>query len=85
MNKEIGNKITRCPRLGQEIAFSYCFQESPDLPCSRIVQCWSSVFDVTDLLQKELTEEKWRRFSETEPKDKLVSIIELIEAAKKIK
>jgi hypothetical protein len=82
MNSEFGNKLMRCPRLGHEITFSYCLEESLDLPCSRIVQCWSPVFNVEAMLQKELSAENWQRFINSQPKDKVLSIIELIEAAK---
>jgi len=72
----------RCPRLGHEITFSYCLEESLDLPCSRIVHCWSPVFNVEAMLHKELSEDNWQRFINAQPKDKVVNIIELIEAAK---
>ena len=82
MNSELGEKVIRCPRLGHEVTLSYCFQESIDLPCPRIVHCWSPVFDMETLLQKELTPEIWQKFINFQPKDKVLSIIELIEAAK---
>lgn len=82
MNSELEKKLMRCPRLGHEITLSYCLQESIDLPCSRIVHCWSSVFDVEALLQKELPPDLWKKFVNFQPKDKVASIIELIEAAK---
>jgi hypothetical protein len=82
MNSESSEKLVRCPRLGHEIVFSYCLEESLDLPCSRIRQCWSVVFDVEAVLQKKLSAEDLSRFNSSAPKDKVVSIIELIEAAK---
>lgn len=82
MNREYGKKLMRCPRLGHEITFSYCLEESLDLPCSRIVYCWSPVFNVETMLKKELSAENWQRFINSQPKDKVSSIIELIEAAK---
>jgi hypothetical protein len=85
MNSEFGKKMMRCPRLGQEITLSYCLQESIDLPCSRIVRCWSSAFDIETFLQKQLPPDLWHKFINSQPKDKVTSIIELIEAAKAIK
>jgi len=85
MNSDLGKKLMRCPRLGQEITLSYCLQESIDLPCSRIVLCWSSAFDVETYLQKRLSPDLWQKFINSQPKDKVASIIELIEAAKAIK
>lgn len=72
----------RCPRLGQEITLSYCLAESSDLPCSRIVPCWSAVFDIQSFLEKELPPDLWQKFIDFQPKDKMTSIIELIAAAK---
>lgn len=76
------NKLMRCPRLGHEITFSYCLRESTDLPCSRILPCWSPVFDVETFLRKELAPDLWEKFIHFQPKDKITSIIEMIEAAK---
>jgi len=82
MDNELETKLIRCPRLGHEIKFSYCLQESIDLPCSRILHCWSSVFDVEAYLQKRLPPDSWRKFVNFQPKDKVAGIIELIAAAK---
>jgi hypothetical protein len=83
MIREIGNKLVRCPRLGDEMAFSYCLQESGALPCSRIVSCWSVVFDVESFLHKNMTDRDWQKFNNAQPKDKVTSLIEIIEAAKR--
>jgi len=82
MNSEFGKKLMRCPRLGHEITFSYCLEESLYLPCSRIVNCWSPMFNVEAILQEELSAENWQRFTNYQPKDKVINIIELIEATK---
>lgn len=82
MNSEFGKKLMRCPRLGHEITFSYCLEESRDLPCSRIINCWSPVFNVEAVLQEELSAGNWQRFVNSQPKDKVINLIELIEAAK---
>jgi hypothetical protein len=82
MEQKINNKQIRCPRLGDEITFSYCLQESGDFPCSRIVRCWSPFFDVVSFLKEKLTPEKFNSFINSPPRDKVTSLIELIEAAK---
>ena len=79
--KLLKNKI-RCPRLGDEIALGYCIQETGDLPCSRIVLCWSPFCDIESFLKEKLTPEHWAAFINNQPKDKVTSLIELIEAAK---
>ena len=82
MDQKIINKQIRCPRLGHELTFSYCLKESGDLPCSRIVSCWSIYFDVELYLKEVLGGEKFRQFLNSRPKDKMSSLIEIIEAAK---
>jgi len=73
----------RCPKLGGEVTFAYCLVEGGDLPCSRTIVCWQQYFPVEAHLRAKLTPEQWDRcFSQT-PKAKMVSLVELIEAAKK--
>ena len=82
MKEEFKKMLIRCPRLGDEMTFAYCFQESGELPCSRIVRCWSPFFDVKSLVKKTLTPEKMNVLINSQSKDKVSSLIELIEAAK---
>ena len=82
MEQDIPNQLIRCPKLGDEMTFSYCLRESGDLPCLRIVRCWSHIFDVESLLKKTLGQEKWIQFVKAKPPDKMTNLIELIEAAK---
>ena len=82
MKTEHDHKLIRCPKLGDEMTFGYCLQESGELPCTRIVRCWSSFFDVESLLKKKLTPEKMNAFINSQPKDKVSSLIELVAAAK---
>jgi hypothetical protein len=82
MEQEITSKQIRCPRLGDEIPFSYCLQESGDFPCSRIVRCWSPYFDIESSLKEKLTPGEWDIFINLQSKDKVTNLIELIETAK---
>jgi hypothetical protein len=67
------------------MTFSYCLQEAGNLPCARMIACWQTVFDVAAFLQEHLTPNQWERFTTTPPKDKISSLIELIEKAKRQK
>jgi len=82
MDHKLKEKLTRCPRLGHEITFSYCLKESLDLPCARIMHCWSSIPHIEAVLQEELPPAVWHKFINLQPKDKVASIIDLIEAVK---
>jgi hypothetical protein len=65
-------------------AFSYCRVENKGLPCHKIMDCWYQHFMIEDFLRKDLKPEEWERFS-IDRKPKVLSLIELIEEAKKTK
>ena len=73
----------RCPRLGHGLNFSYCRREAGDLPCHRTIKCWQSFFPVEDYLTKIMSASEWERFSEQVPGEKMATLIDLIERAKK--
>lgn len=73
----------RCPRLGHQITFSYCRYENKGLPCFKVLDCWFSHFLVEDFLRKELEPDEWKRVFEGPPKAKMLTLVELIEEAKK--
>jgi len=75
--------LIRCPRLGGEAPLTYCLQEAWDLPCQRIVFCWQTFFSVEECLRKALSPQKWEKFTNRKPQEKISSIIELIEQAKR--
>jgi hypothetical protein len=72
----------RCPRLGGEVYFAYCEREGGDLPCSRIITCWHAFLPIEKYLRWKLSPEQWDRCFSQQPKAKVVTLIELIEAAK---
>ncbi|MGD9382521.1 MAG: hypothetical protein PVH55_00570 [Desulfobacterales bacterium] len=72
----------RCPKLGNQVTFAYCLREGGDIPCPRTIQCWHSYFPVEDYLRKKLTPAEWERCFNQTPKEKISTLIELIEAAK---
>ena len=73
----------RCPRLGHQISFSYCRSENHGLPCFKTLDCWHSHFSVEKFFKKDLTPEEWEKVFSVPPKPKLLSLVELIEQAKK--
>jgi hypothetical protein len=85
MKTEHDHKITRCPKLGDEMTFAYCRREAGDLPCARIITCWQAAFDAASVLKGILSEEQWERFAGAKPKDKMSSLLEIIEQAKRRK
>ena len=75
--------LIRCPRLGHPIAFPYCRSENRGLPCFRIIDCWYEHFMIEDLLRNELKPEEWEKVFNTPMKPKILSLVEMIEEAKK--
>ena len=75
----------RCPRLGHQIYFSYCRFENQGFPCFKILDCWYPHFKVEAFLQKELPPEEWDKLLEKKLKPKMLSLVEMIEQAKKKK
>ena len=75
----------RCPRLGHQVAFSYCVHENSGLPCHKSLDCWHRYFSVSEFLKHRLSKEEWDRIFSLAPQPKMVSIAELIERAKKVK
>jgi hypothetical protein len=72
----------RCPKLGGQVTFAYCRREAGTLPCQRTVICWHCRFPVEAFLKSVLTEEGWAAWTNQSPKEKMTSLLELIEAAK---
>ena len=77
------NFSIRCPRLGHQITFSYCRLENKGLPCFKTLDCWFEHFSVEAFLEDELTYEEWNKVFGKSPKAKVLTLFELVEAAKK--
>ncbi len=75
----------RCPRLGHQIAFSYCRSENQGLPCFKTADCWFEYFAVESYLKAELTSEEWEKAFNTPVKPKVITLVDLIEQAKQRK
>lgn len=88
-DKDIDNLERRCPRLGTRISFRYCLiSGEDDNPCWKIFDCWWERFDVVSYLKANLPAEVFKQLVEkaaSQPKNKLTSIVEIAEQAKKNK
>jgi hypothetical protein len=80
---EYDDLLVRCPRLGHELTFAYCRREGGTLPCPRVVACWSARFPVADHLRAGMPEQDWERFLLLKPKEKVASLLEIIDKAKR--
>ena len=73
----------RCPRLGHAISFSYCRSENMGIPCFKTLDCWFEHFPVADYLHEALSRDEWARAFQGAGKNKVMSLLELIEKARK--
>jgi len=73
----------RCPRLGHQIYFSYCHIENQGSPCFKILDCWHTHFDVEGHLKTRLSKDEWEKVFTRQTKPKMLTLLELIEQAKK--
>ncbi len=76
-------EVIRCPRLGGEVPFSYCRTLQDGMPCDRVVICWELVFDIGTFLQEHYTPAEIKKFLNPTPKDKMSTLLDIIEQAKK--
>lgn len=73
----------RCRLLGHQVPFQYCRSSNQDLPCRKIMDCWWERVEIEPYLRDNFTPEELNRSVFAESKTKIVSLIELIEKAKK--
>jgi hypothetical protein len=53
------------------------------LPCWKVIDCWWEIFDIKTYLEKNLSAEDFQELVSQKPKNKVTSILEMIEQAKK--
>ena len=77
--------LPRCRRLGHEVTFSYCRQETSGKPCRLILDCWWERFDVRGFLQAHLPPETMaevERAGTAPSPSKVLSLLDLVQQAK---
>jgi hypothetical protein len=77
--------LPRCRRLGQEVAFGYCRQETEGKPCRLILDCWWEQFDARSFLQAHLAPEVMAQVElagTSPPPAKVLSLLDLIQQTK---
>ncbi len=77
--------LPRCRRLGQEVTFGYCRQETRGKPCRLILDCWWERFDVRAFLQSHLSVAAMaevERAATSPPPPKVLSLVDMIQQAK---
>ncbi len=72
----------RCPKLGHPVPFSYCRAPGRDLPCGKVFDCWWETFDVEGFVRAHWSEAEIAQVL-APPKDKVSTLVELIEEARR--
>ena len=85
LNEHDQDLLLRCRRLGHEVTFGYCRQETRGTPSRLILNCWWEQFDVRSFLQANLPAEDMaqvERAGDSPPPAKVLSLVEMIQQAK---
>jgi hypothetical protein len=85
LNEHDQDVLLRCRRLGHEVTFGYCRQETGGRPCRLILDCWWEQFDVRSFLQAQLPAEEMAHVEcagSSPPSPKMLSLLELIQQTK---
>ena len=72
-----------CRKLGHNVLFEYCKKESISEPCARVVNCWIAKCNILEYLESKYGAGFVEEFTNRQAKDKMTSIMEIIERAKK--
>ncbi|MBW1973147.1 MAG: hypothetical protein JRI44_10010 [Deltaproteobacteria bacterium] len=75
----------RCPKLGGPVTLKYCLTTNNKLFCPRITTCWEGKIDISSIIKERFSPEEIDSVFSSPPKDKVLTLIELIEKAKKNK
>jgi hypothetical protein len=74
----------RCPRIGGYVNFRFCRSENNFLPCRWVINCWSERMDIENIIKENYSPQELERIF-TPPRPKMVSLLELVEKAKRDK
>jgi hypothetical protein len=77
--------IIRCPMLGGEVPFQYCRTLNEELPCRKIIVCWEFRIGISKFLGEHYSMEQIQQAFSPPTKTRIETILELIEAAKRLK
>jgi len=72
-----------CRRLGHDVDFSYCRMGTRGIACFKIFDCWYERFDVREFMESHYTPSQIKEIL-AGSKDKVATLYDLIEKAKKI-
>ena len=84
LNEHDQDVPVRCRRLGHEVTFGYCRQETAGKPCRLVLDCWWERFDVHAFLEANLSVEMMsqvEKVSAAPPPSKMLSLLEIIQQA----
>ncbi len=70
-----------CRMLGHRIPFTYCRTSKEGLPCRSIKNCWFEKIDIAAFIEENYSAEEQETIF-VSPRDKVSSLLSLIEEAK---
>lgn len=85
MIEEHDTLMIYCPQLGGEVPFRYCRTVNADLPCRKIMVCWEFRIEISKFLGLHYSVEEIQSALKPPVKNRIETLLELIEKAKKVK
>jgi len=74
-------EVIHCRMLGHDVPFSYCRTGATGQPCRKIFDCWFHTFDIVSFMKEHYPEEEIEAIQQP-PKNRMMTLVELIEKAK---
>ncbi|OKY75907.1 MAG: hypothetical protein BM485_06125 [Desulfobulbaceae bacterium DB1] len=82
MRDQYDKKEGYCRMLGHVLPFHYCRTMNEGLPCGKILDCWFARLPIREFVDTHYSDEERERIFQP-PKAKMVSLVEIIENARK--
>lgn len=80
--KRYDDKTIYCRMLGHAVNFHYCRTTAEGVPCRRIMDCWFETLPIREYMEEHFSEEDLENLLKP-PANKMTSLLDLIEQAKK--
>ena len=79
--EEYDKEVIHCRMLGHDVPFSYCRTGATGQPCRKIFDCWFQKFDIVGFMKEHYSEDEIEAIQQP-PKNRMMTLVELIEKAK---
>ncbi len=68
----------RCPQLGHQVPFKYCRCSNDNLPCRKIINCWSDDINVIEFLENNYDSQDLEKAFGITHSNKMIKIFDIL-------